>query len=126
MGLLLHNHAEGGPRIVLATKSVHEEMTSGSIGNGRNGQVEPPDILISDPHLEPIWEKVQDGERLTADEGVKLLETEDFSSVGLMADYAKRRVSGKKVYFVLNRHLNPTNICVLSCRFCDYAKKTGR
>ena len=90
-----------------------------------NGRIDPPDILISDSKLESIWEKVKNGERLTADEGVKILETDDFSTVGLMADFAKRQVSGDKVYFVLNRHLNPTNICVLSCKFCDYAKKPG-
>lgn len=84
-----------------------------------------PDIHFSDPALEPIWEKVQNQERLSADEGVAILETKDFSAVGRMADYAKQRVSANKVYFVLNRHLNPTNICVLSCKFCDYAKKPG-
>lgn len=93
--------------------------------SGGNGRIHPPDILISDPELEPIWEKVKHGERLSADEGVKILETDDFSAVGLMANFAKRKVSGDKVYFVLNRHLNPTNICVLSCKFCDYAKKPG-
>ena len=42
-----------------------------------------------------------------------------------MADFKKRQVSGDKVFFVLNRHINPTNICVLSCSFCDFAKKKG-
>ncbi|GIT58714.1 MAG: hypothetical protein Ct9H300mP19_06620 [Dehalococcoidia bacterium] len=37
----------------------------------------------------------------------------------------KKRITGDKVYFVLNRHVNPTNICVLSCKFCDFAKKPG-
>ena len=44
-----------------------------------NGRIDPPDILISDSKLESIWEKVKNGERLTADEGVKILETDDFS-----------------------------------------------
>ena len=96
-----------------------------TISAGNNGHVEAPDILISDPALEAIWEKVKHGERLSADDGVKILETDDFSAVGLMADYKKRQFSDDKVYFVLNRHLNPTNICVLSCKFCDYAKKPG-
>ncbi len=94
-------------------------------GNRSNGHVEAPDILISDPDLESIWEKVKLGERLSAEDGVKILETDDFSAVGLMADFKKRQFSDDKVYFVLNRHLNPTNICVLSCKFCDYAKKPG-
>ena len=111
--------------MALATAVANEAATSKTKNFGNNGHVEAPDILISGPGLEPIWEKVRSSERLSAEEGVKILETDDFSAVGLMADYAKRKVSGKKVYFVLNRHLNPTNICVLSCKFCDYAKKPG-
>ncbi len=56
---------------------------------------------------------------------MKLLETGDFAAVGRMADRAKQKVSGDRVYFVLNRHVNPTNICVLSCKFCDFARKPG-
>ncbi|MEX0762525.1 MAG: aminofutalosine synthase MqnE [Dehalococcoidia bacterium] len=85
--------------------------------------LEVEDIQITDRGLVPVWEKVLAGERLSLEDGVKVLETDDFSSVGRMADYAKKRVTGDKVYFVLNRHINPTNICVLSCKFCDFAKK---
>lgn len=109
--------------MAMATTVADVAATHPTTGIGSNGHVEAPDILISDPDLESIWEKVKIGERLSTDDGVRILETDDFSAVGLMADYAKRRVSGEKVYFVLNRHLNPTNICVLSCKFCDYAKK---
>jgi aminodeoxyfutalosine synthase len=116
---------ESGLHMALATEVATTAATSLTKSNGINRHVDVPDILISDPALESIWEKVKQGERLSADDGVKILETDDFSAVGLMADYAKRRVSGEKVYFVLNRHLNPTNICVLSCKFCDYAKKPG-
>jgi len=83
------------------------------------------DILFMDRSLVPIWEKVQEGERLTLGEGVRLLETTDIAALGKMADHVKRQKSGDKAYFVINRHINPTNICVLSCSFCDYAKKTG-
>lgn len=111
--------------MALATTVANGKATSTPRDTGGKGQIDAPDILISDPELESIWEKVKHGQRLTADDGVKILETDDFSAVGLMADFAKRNVSGEKVYFVLNRHLNPTNICVLSCKFCDYAKKPG-
>ncbi len=111
--------------MAMATTVADAVATHPTTGIGSNGHVAVPEILISDPVLEPVWEKVQAGDRLTADEGVQILETDDFAAVGLMADYAKRKASGEKVYFVLNRHLNPTNICVLSCKFCDYAKKPG-
>ena len=83
------------------------------------------DIHLSDRRLFPIWDKVQAGDRLSGAEGVTLLDSDDISGVGRMADFAKKRVTGDKVYFVLNRHVNPTNICVLSCKFCDFAKKPG-
>jgi len=83
------------------------------------------DINLVDKRLFPIWDKVQAGERLSSSEGVTLLDTDDLAGVGRMADFAKKRVTGDKVYFVLNRHVNPTNICVLSCKFCDFAKKPG-
>ena len=83
------------------------------------------EINLTDKRLFSIWDKVQSGERLSTSEGVTLLETDDLAGVGRMADFAKKRVTGDKVYFVLNRHVNPTNICVLSCKFCDFAKKPG-
>ena len=83
------------------------------------------DINLLDKRLFPIWDKVQAGQRLSSSEGVTILATDDLAGVGRMADFAKKRVTGDKVYFVLNRHVNPTNICVLSCKFCDFAKKPG-
>ncbi len=85
-----------------------------------------PEIYINDPKLYPIWDKVQRRERLTVSEGVALLDTKDFAAVGRMADFAVQQLTGKKVYFVLNAHINPTNLCVLSCKFCDFAKKPGQ
>ena len=54
-----------------------------------------------------------------------MFNTSDIHSLGKLADFKKRQISGDKVFFVLNRHINPTNICVLSCSFCDFAKKKG-
>jgi len=82
-------------------------------------------VRFSDRALVPIWERVLAGERLDSDDGVRLLETSDFAAVGRMANRAKRQKSGDKVYFVLNRHINPTNVCALSCRFCDFARNPG-
>ena len=80
---------------------------------------------FSDKALIPIWDKVQAGERLNRADGVRLLETNDFAAVGKMALWKTLQVSGNKVFFVINRHINYSNICVLSCKFCDYAKKPG-
>ena len=82
-------------------------------------------IAFMDRDLIPVWEKVLDGERLSVDDGVRLFESRDLSAVGRMANHVKSQREGDRVLFVLNRHLNPTNICVLSCSFCDFAKKRG-
>ena len=82
-------------------------------------------IGFMDGGLIPVWEKVLEGERLSLEDGVRLFESPDFTAVGRMADHVKTQRDGDRVYFVLNRHLNPTNICALSCSFCDFAKKKG-
>src|SRR5437660_10438539 len=82
-------------------------------------------VRFSDGRLTPIWDKVQAGARLTAAEGLILLETEDLLGVGRMADHVKRRREADRVYFVINRHVTPTNLCVLSCTFCGFARKKG-
>ena len=87
--------------------------------------LEIPDIRFRDAALAPIWAKVQAGTRLDEADGLALFETTDLLNLGRMADFAARRVSGDRVYYVLNVHVNPTNICVLSCAFCDFAAKEG-
>jgi aminodeoxyfutalosine synthase len=83
-------------------------------------------IAFTDHALAPIWEKVLGEDRLSPEDGVKLLRSTDVAALGRMADHVKTRLTGDNVYFVINRHINPTNICVLSCQFCDYAKKKGQ
>jgi aminodeoxyfutalosine synthase len=81
--------------------------------------------MLRDPRLFPLWDKVQAGLRLSRDEGLFLFETDDLHGVGRLADAAKSRLHGDQVFFVLNRYVNPTNVCVLSCSFCDFARKKG-
>ncbi len=77
-------------------------------------------IAFTDRALIPVWEKVKAGERLSAGDGVALFESRDLTAVGRMADHVAREKSGDRVYFVINTHINPTNVCVLNCKFCDY------
>jgi aminodeoxyfutalosine synthase len=73
-----------------------------------------------------VWEKVQAQARLSRDDGCLLFETDDLLGVGRMADHVKSRREGDRVYFVINRHITPTNLCVLSCSFCGFARKPGQ
>ena len=82
-------------------------------------------IHFRDTNLLPVWEKVQQGERLNLEDGLILFRTTDVISLGMMAHAVQRERSGDAVYFVLNQKIEPTNICVLACKFCDFATKKG-
>lgn len=87
--------------------------------------------MISEFHfrdslLTSIWNKIQRGERLTLEDGMTLYKSPDFLSLGKMAHFVQQQKSGDAVYFVLNQKIEHTNICVLSCKFCDFATKKGR
>ena len=72
--------------------------------------------------LAEIREKVLANERLDFDDGVALLETDDLTGLGELADTARRlRGGGDEVFFVNNLYLNFTNVCRVKCKFCAFA-----
>ncbi len=81
---------------------------------------------FSGQSLSPLWKKVQAGERLNLEDGRALFASPDLLGVGWMADQVRKKRHGRRATFVFNRQINPTNICVLSCKFCDYATKEGK
>jgi len=78
-----------------------------------------------DPALDPLRGKIESGERLTLEEGMVLFETPDLWSVCAMADSVRRRLHGDVGYYNINRHLNYSNVCALSCKFCEFYRKQG-
>src|SRR5689334_7195268 len=76
-----------------------------------------------DPRLRGIAEKVQSGERLSADDGLALYRSGDILAVGWMANLMRERLHGNRTYFNVNRHINPTNVCVAACRLCAFGRK---
>lgn len=76
--------------------------------------------------LERVSGKVDRTERLTRDEALELFQTGEILALGRLADRVKQARWANRAHFVLNRQINPTNVCVLSCRFCDFATKRGR
>lgn len=78
-----------------------------------------------DPNLEPIAKKVYAGQRLTAADGLTLLKTFDIWTLGEMADHVRRNLHGNVAYHNVNRHINYTNLCALSCKFCAFYRKKG-
>jgi len=77
---------------------------------------------LSDPALAPIAEKVAASTRLSREDGIALYASNDLLGIGQMADFARRRINGDRVYFMVNRHINPTNICRNRCKFCAFAR----
>jgi len=80
-------------------------------------------ITFKDKNLILVWEKVQSGVELSFEDGITLFNSTDLLSIGKMAHWLQREKSGDAVYFVVNQKIEPTNICVLSCKFCDFAVK---
>jgi len=77
---------------------------------------------LIDPALAPIADKVLASERLSREDGVALYASHDLLGIGQMADFARQRINGERVYFMVNRHINPTNICRNRCKFCAFAR----
>ncbi len=67
-----------------------------------------------------LKEKILAGDRLTFDEALSLYDM-DFFELGALADAKRQALHGKKSYFNINRHINPTNICADVCKFCAYS-----
>ena len=84
--------------------------------------------MPADPRVDPlsvVEEKVAKGERLSAADGLALLGSHDLLRVGRLADRVRRQRVGDDVYFVVNRHINYTNVCRNRCRFCAFSRKEG-
>ena len=78
-----------------------------------------------DPRLEPIAAKVLAQQRLSAADGLALYGSHDVLAVGWLANYVRERMHGDVTYFNVNRHINPTNVCVAACKLCAFGRKKG-
>ena len=67
-----------------------------------------------------IIEKLENGERLSYEDGVKLYDL-DLFTLARYADKRRKELYGKKSFFNINRHINPTNICKDICKFCAFS-----
>ena len=77
-------------------------------------------LRLRDPSLAPVAEKVLAGERLDRDEALVVATTTDLLGVGRLANLVRERLHGDATFFNINRHLNPTNVCVASCALCAF------
>jgi len=75
--------------------------------------------------LEDISYKVAAGERLTISDGERLFACPDMNAIGSLAHQVRTRLHGNTAYYIVNRHINYSNICVNGCRFCAFSRKKG-
>jgi aminodeoxyfutalosine synthase len=80
------------------------------------------DYLIKNAGLGDILEKVQDGERLSFADGIRLFESPDLLAIGYLANIVRERKNGNNTYFIYNQHINYSNICTNLCKFCAFGK----
>jgi len=80
-------------------------------------------FLIQQSGLADIWEKVSAGRRIDEADALRLFESKDLNAVGVIADAVRQRKVGNHASYIVNRYLNYSNYCILSCQFCSFARK---
>src|SRR5574341_897097 len=80
------------------------------------------ELQIADARMKTIAEKVLAGTRLDADDGIALYRSNDLLALGWLANHVREQKSGNVCYFNINRHINPTNVCVAHCRLCAFGR----
>ncbi len=73
--------------------------------------------------LGAIYTKVMENERLSYEDGLKLFACADLTAVGALAHHVRTRLHGDATHYVVNRHVNYTNVCVNDCAFCAFCRE---
>jgi aminodeoxyfutalosine synthase len=84
------------------------------------------DALFAQTDLDDIAGKVMAGTRLCAEDGLRLMRSPHLAAVGALANRVRERLHGDRTYFIVNRHINYTNVCVNGCRFCAFSRRDGQ
>ncbi len=79
--------------------------------------------FMEDARLRPIAEKALAGRRLSFEDGLTLYRSADLLALGYLANHLREKLHGNVTYFNVNRHINPTNVCVASCKLCAFGRK---
>lgn len=80
-------------------------------------------FFVQRSQLRNLYEKVAAGERISDADALLLFESKDLNAVGAIADLARRRRVGNRASYIVNRYINYSNYCILSCQFCAFARK---
>jgi len=80
-------------------------------------------FFIQRSELRDIYEKVVAGERISDADALRLFETKDLNALGAIADFVRQKKVGNRASYIINRYINYSNYCILSCQFCSFARK---
>ena len=80
-------------------------------------------FFIQRSELRDVYDKVAAGERISEADALRLFESKDLNAVGAIADFARQKKVGDRASYIVNRYVNYSNYCILSCQFCSFARK---
>ena len=80
-------------------------------------------FFIQRSELRDLYDKVVAGERISDADALRLFATKDLNALGAIADFVRAKKNGNRASFIINRYINYSNYCILSCQFCSFAKK---
>ena len=83
-------------------------------------------FFVQRSELRGLYEKVEAGKRISEEDALRLFESKDLNVVGAIADVARRSRLGERANrasYIINRYINYSNYCILSCQFCSFARK---
>ncbi len=80
-------------------------------------------FFVQRSDLRDLYDKVAAGERISEADALRLFESKDLNAIGAIADLARQKKVGNRASYIVNRYLNYSNYCILSCQFCSFARK---
>src|SRR5260221_6525126 len=80
-------------------------------------------FLVQHSELRDLHEKVAVGGRISEADALRLFESRDLNALGAIADLVRQRKAGNRASYIINRYINYSNYCILSCQFCSFARK---
>jgi aminodeoxyfutalosine synthase len=80
-------------------------------------------FFLQKSDLRGLYDKVVAGDRISEEDAQRLFESKDLNAVGAIADFVRQRKVGNRASYIINRYVNYSNYCILSCQFCAFARK---
>src|ERR1017187_2451032 len=80
-------------------------------------------FFLQRSELRDLYDKVAAGQRLSEADALRLFESKNLNAVGAIADLACQRKASRRASYIINRYINYSNYCILSCQFCSFARK---